>query len=124
MPRLEKSNETTLKGFLAGGALAAIGVSLCCLGPLALVSLGLGGAWVAHLTALEPYRPLFLGVAAVVLVLAYRRLYRSGGEETSCASGTPCTAPRAQRLYKGLFWAVAVLVLLSGATPYIAPLFY
>jgi mercuric ion transport protein len=40
-------------------AAAAIGASLCCVVPLVLVSLGISGAWLASLTALEPYRPLF-----------------------------------------------------------------
>ncbi len=123
MQRPKRWNETTVKGALAGGVLAAIGASLCCLGPLVLVGLGLGGAWMAQLSALEPYRPLFLGVAVIALALAYRQLYRLRVEET-CAPGAVCAAPRAQRLYKGLFWAVAVLVVLAGVSPYLAPLFY
>jgi len=39
-------------GTLAAGGLAAVLASTCCLGPLVLVSLGLGGAWVANLTVL------------------------------------------------------------------------
>ena len=45
---------------LAGGVLAGIGASACCVGPLLLLSLGVGGAWIGHLTALEPYRPVFI----------------------------------------------------------------
>lgn len=110
-------------GALAGGVLSAIGASLCCLGPLVLVSLGLGGAWLANLTALEPYRPLFLVAAVTALVLAYRKLYRSRTQE-ACAPGAVCATPRADRLYRALFWAVSALVLLAGASPYLAPLFY
>jgi mercuric ion transport protein len=121
--RTKISSETTLKGSLAGGVLAAVGASLCCLGPLVLVSLGLGGAWMANLTALEPYRLLFLGAAVVALALAYRKLYRPRVEET-CVTGAVCAAPRAHRLYKGLFWAVSALVVLAGASPYLVPLFY
>ena len=46
------------RGALVGGALASIGASLCCVGPLVLVSLGIGGAWVSSLTTLEPVRPI------------------------------------------------------------------
>ncbi len=42
-------------------AAATIGASLCCIGPLVLLSLGIGGAWVSSLTALTPYRPYFIG---------------------------------------------------------------
>ena len=48
-----------VKGSLVAGALAAIGASVCCVGPLVLLALGIGGAWIANLTALEPLRPWF-----------------------------------------------------------------
>lgn len=41
-----------VKGALVVGALAAIGASVCCAGPLVLLMLGIGGAWVVSLTAL------------------------------------------------------------------------
>ncbi len=44
---------------LFAGALAASGVSVCCVGRLLLSMLGIGGAWIAHLTALEPLRLTF-----------------------------------------------------------------
>ena len=45
-----------LRGSLVAGVLAAIGASVCCVGPLVLLTLGIGGAWIANLTALEPTR--------------------------------------------------------------------
>ena len=65
----EPGNELkTSRGALAAGGLAAILASTCCLGPLVLVALGVSGAWIGNLTALEPYRPVFLGVALVALL--------------------------------------------------------
>lgn len=58
------------RGALAVGGLAAVLASTCCLGPLVLVTLGFSGAWIGNLTALEPYRPIFIGVALVALFLA------------------------------------------------------
>ncbi|MFB6098955.1 MAG: mercuric transporter MerT family protein [Salinibacter sp.] len=58
---------------------AALGASACCTIPLALVSLGVGGAWIGSLTALAPYRWLFVVVAVGALGYAgYNewRLYR------------------------------------------------
>lgn len=49
----------TGRGSLIAGVLAAIGASVCCVGPLMLLALGIGGSWVGSLTAMEPYRPLF-----------------------------------------------------------------
>ena len=49
------------KGSLVAGGVAAILASACCVGPLVLLSVGISGAWIANLTALEPYRPIFIG---------------------------------------------------------------
>ena len=70
------SEQSFGRGALAAGGLAAILASACCLGPLVLVALGFSGAWIGNLTALEPYRPVFIGGALVALFLAYRRIYR------------------------------------------------
>ena len=89
------------RGALAAGGLAATLASACCLGPLVLLSLGIGGAWIANLTALEPYRPLFIGLALLALFFAGRRIFRPTpsasparsvpsrryGWATSCCSG-------------------------------------
>jgi hypothetical protein len=50
------------KQTLIASVLAGIGASLCCVAPLVLLSLGLGGAWVANLTTFEPVRPVFMGL--------------------------------------------------------------
>ena len=52
----------TGKGSLIAGVLAAIGASVCCVGPLVLLALGIGGSWVGSLTAMEPYRPFLIGL--------------------------------------------------------------
>ena len=65
------------KTLAAGGLLAAVAASTCCVLPLALGSLGLGGALVAGLGVLAPYQTVFR-LAAVALLgaglwLAYAR---------------------------------------------------
>jgi mercuric ion transport protein len=65
----------SFKGSLAAGVLAAIGASVCCVVPLVLLTLGIGGAWIANLTALEPMRPWLTAATLVFLGLAFRRLY-------------------------------------------------
>lgn len=42
----------------AGGVLGAIAASSCCVLPLVLFSVGIGGAWIGNLTALAPYQPI------------------------------------------------------------------
>ena len=108
-------------GVLAAGGIAAILASACCLGPLVLVSVGLGGAWIGNLTALEPFRPVFVGAALVALFFAYRRIFRPAAE---CKPGEVCARPQAKRAYKIMFGVVAALVVVALAFPYIAPRFY
>ena len=109
------------RGALVAGGLAALLASTCCLGPLVLVALGIGGAWVANLTALEPYRPLFIGAALGALFFAYRRIFRPVQD---CKPGEVCVLPQVRRASKVVFWIVAALVLVALAFPYVLPLFY
>lgn len=106
---------------LLAGALAALLASTCCLGPLVLLALGISGAWIGNLSALEPYRPAFIAVALVALFLAGRRIW---GRAPACAPGQVCAVPSVRRGYKLMFGVVAVLVLIALAFPYLAPLFY
>ncbi len=115
------ASEKSKSGILVVGGLAAILASTCCLGPLVLVAVGLGGAWIGNLTKLEPYRPLFIAVALVALFFARRRIYRPAER---CLPGEVCALPQSKRLYKVLFWVVAGLVLIALSFPYIAPFFY
>lgn len=109
------------RGALLAGGLAAILASTCCLGPLVLVTLGLSGAWIGNLTALEPYRPVFIGVALVAMFFAYRRIFRPA---QACEPGEVCAVPQVRTTYKVIFWTVAALVLVALTFPYVLPLFY
>ena len=109
------------KTSLIAGAAAAVGASLCCVGPLVLLALGIGGTWIANLTALEPYRPLFIGLTLLFLGLAFRRLYLV---PQVCMPGALCAAPRTAQRQRLTFWITAVPLLGLLAVPWLAPLFY
>lgn len=109
------------KSTLIGGGLAALAASACCLGPLVLVSVGVGGAWVSTLTKLEPFRPLFIGLALLCMVLAYRRIYRAPAAE-HCAPGSTCGLPQTNLRNRLLFWGVSLLVGVALAYPYFVTL--
>lgn len=98
---------------ILGGVLAAIGASLCCVVPLVLVLLGIGGAWVSLLTDMQPYTPYFLIVVATLFGWAGLQLYRPVGQ---CKPGSLCAIPTTQRRYRLFFWAAALfsLVLVTG----------
>ncbi len=106
---------STPRSSLVGGFLAAIGASLCCVGPLVLVSLGIGGAWIGTLTALEPYRPLFIAVTLLFLFLAFRKLYLV---PRVCDPDQPCANPATLRNQRILFWVVSVALIALLTFPY------
>jgi mercuric ion transport protein len=117
----QNGSDRTGSGALLVGGLAAILASTCCLGPLILVALGLGGAWIGNLTRLEPYRPFFIAGALIALFFAGRRIFRP---DQTCNAGELCAVPRTGRIYRVLFATVSVLVLIALVFPYVAKLFY
>lgn len=112
---------SSAKGSLAAGILAAIGASVCCVGPLLLLALGIGGAWVGNLTAVAPYRPAFIALTLLFLGMAFRRLYVV---PQACAPNTRCAAPQTMRRQRVVFWIVTTLLASLLAVPWFAPLFY
>ena len=80
-----------VKGSLFASAMAAIAASLCCVGPLVLVMLGAGGAWVSNLRVLEPWRPLFIGLT-VVFIVGLRTLIVSGWRRALTIVSVPVVA--------------------------------
>ena len=108
-----------VKGSLVAGVLAGIGASLCCVGPLVLLALGISGAWIGNLSALEPVRPVFIGLTLIFLGLAFRRLYR---RPQVCEPGTPCADPRMLQRQRFVFWLVAVGLLGLLAVPWLVPM--
>ncbi|NWG88039.1 MAG: mercuric transport protein [Hydrogenophilaceae bacterium] len=115
------NERNTPAGLLAAGGLAALLGSACCLGPLVLVSIGLGGSWLAQLQAFEPFRPYLLGAAVILLFLAYQRIWQP---IEPCTPGKACALPGTRRVYKTIFIVAAILLLAALASPYLAPLFY
>ena len=109
------------RGALFAGGVAALVASTCCFGPLVLLMLGVSGAWIGTLTALEPYRPLSIGAALVALFVASRHIFRPA---VACTPGEVCAVPQVQTTYKVLFGIVAALVLIAISSPFVAPLFY
>jgi mercuric ion transport protein len=108
-----------VKRSLVVGALAAIGASVCCVGPLALLTLGIGGAWVASLTALEPLRPWLIAATLLFLGLAFRRLYL---QPQVCEAGSACAEPVVLTRQRAIFWIVALALLALLSVPWVASL--
>lgn len=115
------------KGLLASGSvIGAILASACCILPLVLLSLGIGGAWMSHLTALEPYQPVFVVFTLLMLGVGFYNVYRKPKDACradACDVDGYCGTPLAERVTKIALWSATALVVLVLAWPYIAPLF-
>ena len=101
---------------MLGSIGAALGAAICCLGPLVLVTVGVSGAWIGELSALEPYRPVFMFVAAGSLGWGFYHTYWRD-EPRRCDD--ECDIPDATRINRLSLWAAAVVVIGLFASPYL-----
>jgi mercuric ion transport protein len=105
----------------AGGILGALGAASCCVAPFALFMLGISGAWISNLTALEPYQPIFAAVTFGFLgsgfYLAYRR------PKVACAADSYCASPSSGRIAKTGLWIATALIVIALGFPKLAILF-
>jgi cytochrome c biogenesis protein CcdA len=96
----------------AGGALGLGGVAAflgtCCVAPWAVALLGVSGA--VTLARFARYQPYVLGVAAVLLGLAFFWAYRP---DPGCVDGS-CEATSRRRL-RWTVWITAILLALLAA---------
>jgi mercuric ion transport protein len=101
-----------------GGVLGALASMSCCIMPLALFALGIGGAWMVYLTALAPYQPIFIAITLGFLAMGYHLVYRK--PRAACVEGQACARPLPRRGVKLALWTATALVALSLAFPYLA----
>jgi mercuric ion transport protein len=103
---------------LTGAVGAAIAASICCIGPLVLALLGLGGA--GALVALEPLRPGFTVITLGLLAGGFWLTYRKRPAATT-GPECDCEAPRAGRAGRIALWIVTAVVVATLAFPYVTP---
>lgn len=124
MDAKETKHETkpaSAKGALIVGLLAGITASACCAGPLVLLMLGVSGSWISNFSALEPYRPIFIGITGIFLWLAYRKIYR---KPQICNTEAACATQQGQRIQRILFWVIAMIIALSILFPWYGPVLF
>ncbi len=114
-------NKNNTKWLLGAGIAAALGATLCCIAPLILFFLGISGAWIGNLTAMEPYKPYFLIVAIVFVAAGFWKVYKKPKSQ-DCKPGTFCTMPSSDRINKIMLWVATIVIVLSIIYPYIAPM--
>ena len=108
--------------FATGSVIGAILASTCCIAPLVLLMLGVSGAWFGILTALEPFKPIFAGVALVFIGLGFRQVYFK--PKVACEDGSYCARPESALITKSALWLSTVLIVLALTINWWAPLFY
>ena len=106
---------------IVAGVLAALGATACCFGPLLLVTLGVGGAWVSSPRALEAYQPLFVLLTLAFVGFAFHRLYI---QPRRCAPGDVCAVPNVLKRQRIVFWVVVAIIAAMFAFPLYASFFY
>ena len=109
----------------AGGLLAALLGSLCCVGPLLFLTLGVSAGFAS---AFEPLRPLFgvlmVGLLGLGFYTVYgRRRATTGASDDECAPGAACAVPRSRARDKVLLWGAVALALILWTFPTWSTLF-
>lgn len=102
---------------MGGAMITAAAASLCCIGPLLFVVLGMGAFGAPAF--FETLRPYLLGVAALLLAFGFYRAYFRRWDST-CATGEACAAGPASRATRVSLWVSAVAVLAFALSPYYA----
>lgn len=118
--KVKQYNPQKNRRSIAAVVIAGLAASVCCVGPLVLLGLGIGGAWVGNLTALEPFRPYLMGLTFLALGYAFYKIYRKPKAE-ECEPGSYCANPKSDRINKIALWVATVFVIILLAIPYITP---
>ena len=102
----------------AGAVVGGIAALSCCVMPLVFVIVGISGAWIAYLTALSPYQPVFFALALGSIGYGHYALHRA---RRACEAGNACATPLPNRLVQTSLWAGTIFVVIAFAANYAAP---
>ncbi|MGI9091375.1 MAG: mercuric transporter MerT family protein [Gemmatimonadaceae bacterium] len=101
-------------------ALVAVGAaflaSLCCIGPVLFVTLGVGAGLASHF---EPLRPLFTIVTLGLLALGLHTVYsqKPATSDEMCALDASCAVPRDRSREEIVLWIATVLAVVVLTFP-------
>ncbi len=101
--------------------LASLGVcAACCLLPMLLIVLGVGGAWVGPLDSLAPYKWIF--IALTVLFLGYGFYAAYWKPMRNCPAGPSCATCGTTRSVRVVLWIATALAIAGIAFEQIEPM--
>jgi len=121
VPSFEERQASDRKAWAStGGALAgALAMTSCCILPLVLISFGIGGVWIAQLTALYAYKWYTFAFASAFIGYGFWKLHRA--EQGECRDGAACTRPKNRRVMKGTLWLATIVTAIAMIFPYVTP---
>ena len=105
----------------AGGAIgASLLIASCCVAPAIFLLFGVSVGALGALSALEPYRPIFIGVGGLALLYAGYRIFRTApaGDEADCDDDVCAPDGPARRATRRLLIGALVLYAVAIAYPY------
>lgn len=111
---------TLAHGAAVGSVIASVAASSCCILPLALFTLGAGGAWIGTLVRLAPFQPYFIAAALACLGAGYWLVFRP--ERIKCGRDQACQTSGAGSFVKGALVLSTVLIALALGLKLFIPL--
>jgi mercuric ion transport protein len=97
-----------------GGIGAAFVASACCIGPVAFSLIGVGAVG-ASAVVLEPYRPWFIALTALLVASAFYHAYKPLPADACTDDRCP---PQSRRIPRLLAWIAAIAAAVLIAFPY------
>ena len=113
----ERTEERVARAGIAASLLAALGASVCCIGPVVAAMFGMTS--LAALVKYEPLRPLFAIMTLAALGFAFYMTYRRRRAE-ACEPGSVCATrgmDRVQRFNRIMLWIAAVIAVIVLTFP-------
>jgi copper chaperone CopZ len=98
---------------LGGSIFAAIGASLCCVGPILFALLGVGAFGAS--SVFQSLRPYLLAVAVLAIAFGF---YRAYFRREACAPGEACATKPLSRASRAVLWFASLAVLAFALSPY------
>lgn len=90
--------------------------SICCIGPLLLLAMGINGAWMVNLMALEPYQPLLLVLSVSLLLLAGWQILTANPCQSDCEELTRINRLSLSQIIP--FFSTSIVVLALATSEY------
>lgn len=113
------SRDRTAWAMTWAALLGALAMTSCCILPLALVSVGVTGVFIAQLGVLYQYKWITFALSAAFLAYGFYKAYKPVPAE-NCADGT-CTRPINRTLMRTILWVATFIVAVAMLFPYLTP---